>query len=475
MQLSLAEVAKILGTSSGFPDRIAAGYSIDSRTLAPGQLFFAIRGPRFDGHDFVAPALERGAAGAVVSRDYREKVDPKLAPPLLAVQDPTQALQQLAREVRRKWGRRLVAVTGSAGKTTTKEMIASSLARRYSVLKSPGNLNNYYGVPLALLALEPSHEVAVLELAMSAPGEIAHLAQIAGPQVGVVTNVAPVHLQFFDSVDSIAKAKRELIENLCPPATAVLNYDDERVREFARRLTGGRVVTFGFEEGAQFRATGLRSDAEGGSRFRVKSPDFEREFHVPLPGRHNVLNALAAVATASLFDVPPEIMAESLRDRPTLHQRSEILTLPGEITLLNDCYNSNPLAMERMLETLAAWPGAQRRIVVAGEMLELGPLSPEWHRSAGRECAESGVDWLLAVQGDARYFIEGAVEAGLPRERAEFFQTPEEAAAVCRGLLQPGDVVLVKGSRGVHLEKVIELLESSQEPPARRDEPKRTS
>ncbi len=468
MQLSLAEVATILGTSSGFPDRIATGYSIDSRTLAPGQLFFAIRGPRFDGHDFVTQALERGAAGAVVNRDYREKVGPKLALPLLAVSDPTQALQQLAREVRRRWGRRLVAVTGSAGKTTTKEMIASLLSRRYSVLKSPGNLNNYYGLPLALLAIEPFHEVAVLELAMSAPGEIAHLAQIAGPQVGVVTNVAPVHLQFFDSVDSIANAKRELMENLRPPATAVLNYDDERVREFAEGFVG-RVVTYGFEKGAQFHATGLRLDAEGGSRFRVKSPDFEREFQIPLPGRHNVLNALAAVATASLFDVPPEVMAQGLRDRPTLHQRNEILTLPGEITILNDCYNSNPLAMERMLETLAGWPGARRRIVVAGEMLELGPLSPEWHRNVGRECAESGIDWLLAVQGDARFFLEGAVEAGLPQERAEFFQTPEEAAAVCRGLLQPGDVVLVKGSRGVHLERVIELLESSQEPPARRD------
>ena len=475
MQLSLAEVATILGTSSEFPDRIAAGYSIDTRTLVPGQLFFAIRGPRFDGHDFVAQALDRGAAGAVVNRGFREKADPKLAPALLAVQDPTEALQQLAREVRRKWGRRLVAVTGSAGKTTTKEIIASLLARRYAVLKSPGNMNNYYGLPLALLALEPSHEVAVLELAMSAPGEIALLAQIAGPQVGVVTNVAPVHLQFFDSVDSIAKAKSELIENLCPPATAVLNYDDERVRGFARQLTGGRVVTYGFEEGAQFRASGLHSDAEGGSRFRVKSPDFDYEFHFPLPGRHNVLNALAAIATASLFDVPPEVMAPGLADPPTLHQRSEILTLPGEITILNDCYNSNPLAMEQMVETLAAWPGARRQIVVAGEMLELGPLSPEWHRNVGRKCAECGVDWLLAVQGDARFFLEGAIEGGLPQERVEFFQTPEEAAGVCRGVLRPGDVVLVKGSRGVHLEKVIELLESSKEPPAGSEGPNRTS
>ena len=462
MQLTMGEVAAILGASSGVPERVAAGYSIDSRTLAPHQLFFAIRGPRFDGHYFVAQALERGAVGAVVEPSFRETCDAKLAPALILVPDPTRALQQLARAVRRKWGHRLIAVTGSAGKTTTKELLAAILARRLVVLKSPGNLNNSYGLPLALVALEPSHEVAVVELAMSAPGEIALLALIAEPQVGVVTNVAPVHLQFFDSVDAIARAKRELLENLCPPATAVLNYDDHRVRQFAKGFSG-RIVTYGFEEGAQFRLVEFNATPEGGSQFRVRAPGVDREFHLPLPGRHNVQNALAAVATASLFEIPPEAIAQALAERPSLHQRGEILTLPGEITVLNDCYNANPLAMERMLETLAARPGASRRIVVAGEMLELGRLAPEWHRNVGRKCAESGVDWLLAVQGDARFFLEGAVEAGLPADRGKFFLTPEEAAEYCLGLLRPGDVVLVKGSRTVHLEKVIELLRSSEE------------
>jgi UDP-N-acetylmuramoyl-tripeptide--D-alanyl-D-alanine ligase len=474
MRLTMGEAATLLGTSSADPDRVATGYSIDSRTLTAGELFFAIRGPRFDGHDFVAQALSRGAAGAVVEVSFREKADPSLAQSLLGVSNPTQALQRLAREVRRRWGKRLIAVTGSAGKTTTKELIASVLARRYSVLKSPGNLNNYYGVPLALLALEPAHQVAVLELAMSAPGEIALLAQIAEPQVGVVTNVAPVHLEFFDTVDSIARAKRELIDNLISPSTAVLNFDDERVREFVVGFEG-QVVTYGFRDGAKFRAIGLHSEVDGGSRFTVRSAGFEKEFRIPLPGRHNVLNALAAIATASLFDIPPEQIEQGLAERSTLHQRSEILTLPSGITVLNDCYNSNPLAMERMLETLANWPGGGRRILVAGEMLELGPLSPEWHRNVGRNCAEGGVDWLLAVQGDARFFVEGAVEAGLPAERAKFFSTPQEAAEAYRGLLQPGDVVLVKGSRGVHLEKVIELLQTSQEPPAGSDGPQRTN
>jgi UDP-N-acetylmuramoyl-tripeptide--D-alanyl-D-alanine ligase len=462
MKLTMGEVAANLGASSGVPDRMVTGYSIDSRTLGPSQLFFAIQGPRFDGHDFVVQALDRGAAGAVVSQAFRGQADAQTAASLIAVPDPTRALQDLARGVRRQWGRRVVAVTGSAGKTTTKELIAAILARRFSVLKSPGNLNNSYGLPLTLLALEPSHDVAVVELAMSAPGEIALLTRIAEPQIGVVTNVAPVHLQFFDSVDAIASAKHELIESLAPPGTAVLNYDDQRVRNFSVAF-GGQVITYGFGDGAQFRAVEFHSTPDMGSQFRVQAAGFERGFAIPLPGRHNVQNALAAIAAASLFEISPEAMAEALSERPTLHRRSEILTLPGEITLLNDCYNSNPLAMERMLETLAAWPRASRRILVAGEMLELGTQATELHRSVGRKCVECGVEWLLAVQGAARFFVEGATQVGLPADRAAFFPSAEEAAERLLALLRPGDVVLVKGSRGVHLERVIELLQSSGE------------
>ncbi|HET7839994.1 MAG TPA: UDP-N-acetylmuramoyl-tripeptide--D-alanyl-D-alanine ligase, partial [Terriglobia bacterium] len=471
MKLSLSEIAATLAARTGAPDKVVLGYSIDSRTILPHQLFFAIRGPRFDGHDFVGRALERGAAGAVVSNDFAAKADSKAAPALIAVADPTRALQDLARAVRRKWGERIIAITGSAGKTTTKELTAAILSRKFSVLKSPGNLNNYYGLPLALLALEPSHDVAVVELAMSAAGEIAMLAGIAEPQIGVVTNVAPVHLQFFDSVDSIARAKRELIENLSPPATAILNHDDLRVRQFAEGFKG-RTITYGFDAGAAFRAGNYSTTPNHGSRFSVKAPMFEREFWLPLAGRHNVRNALAAIAASSNFEVPHEMVAEALAQPPTLHQRSEILALPGDVTVVNDSYNSNPLAMEQMLETLAAWPRAARRIVVAGEMLELGSTSPDLHRDIGRRCAERGVDCLLAVQGDAKFIVQGAVEAGLSPERAFFFTKPEEAAERCLALLRPGDVVLVKGSRGEHLEKVIELLQSSSEALASRSGPK---
>jgi UDP-N-acetylmuramoyl-tripeptide--D-alanyl-D-alanine ligase len=463
MQLPLGKIAEILGSPHPVSDHTVRGYSIDSRQIDPGQLFFAIRGRRLDGHEFVPDVLGRGAAGAVVERGFWESSSPETRPSLIPVQNTTEGLQRLARAVRRLWAGRLIAITGSTGKTTTKEIIAALLSSRYSVLKSRGNLNNDYGLPLALLGLEASHEVAVVELAMSAPGEIARLAKIAEPQVGVVTNVAPAHLQFFDSVDSIARAKRELIEELRArgkSATAVLNFDDARVRKFAEGFEGS-VLTFGLGEGATFRALDVQSQSTGGSRFRVKGPKMEADFDLPLPGEHNVENALAALAAASIFAVPVASLQQALGDFKNLSRRGEILTLPGNILVLDDCYNSNPRAMEKMIETLAGWPGRERRIAVAGEMLELGPTSPELHREAGRKVAESGIDCLIAVQGDARFFLEGALEAGMDARKAVFFPDAASAGLYCKRLLRAGDAMLVKGSRGVNLEKVIELLKNS--------------
>lgn len=457
MRLSIGEIANILDSSTTLTENLVHNYSIDSRAIAPESLFFAIRGPHFDGHDFVAQAFNGGAVAAVVERGFSIGASEALRGALIPVPDTALALQQLGRAVRRKWGHRLIGVTGSTGKTTSKELLAALLATRFVVHRSAGNFNNRYGVPLALLALEPAHEVAVLELAMSAPGEIAQLAQVAEPEVGVVTNVAPVHLEFFDSVDSIARAKRELIENLKPPATAVLNYDDARVRSFAEGFRG-RTVTFGFEDGAQVQGFNWQGSALGDSSLRVKSPTLECNFDFHLPGRHNAENLLAAVAAASLFDIPPADLQRAVASFRNLPQRSEIIRLPGGTVLINDSYNSNPLAMERMLETLATWPRVSRRIVVAGEMLELGVSSPDLHRAVGRKCAASDVDWLVAVQGDARFFLHGAVEAGMPSQKTRFFPNAEEAAEFCSALIRPGDLVLVKGSRGVHLETIVDVL-----------------
>jgi UDP-N-acetylmuramoyl-tripeptide--D-alanyl-D-alanine ligase len=461
MKLTLGDIAALLNTGCGAPERDASGYSIDSRSIEPGQLFFAIRGSHFDGHQFVAQAIEQGAVGAVVEHSFFDQATPALSPKLLPVQNTLEALQHLARSVRRKWGGPVVAVTGSTGKSTTKEMIAALLACRFRVHKSAGNLNNQYGLPLTLLGLQPEHEVAVVELAMSAAGEIAHLASIAEAEIGVVTNVAPVHLEFFDSVESIAQAKRELIQNLSSrggPPTAVLNYDDPRVQKFAEGFEG-KVVTFGLEPGADFRALQVRPGEGMGSTFRVIGPNLVGVFYLPLPGHHNVQNALAAIAVAASFNIPPLEMQRGLAAFRSLDQRGQILTLPGPVTIIDDCYNSNPLAMARMLETLRGWPGTRRRIVVAGEMLELGPSSPELHREAGHLCAQNDVAWLLAVQGDAMFFIEGAVAAGFPPGQTRFFRDSRLAGEFCRSLLEPGDVVLVKGSRGVHLETVVEMLQ----------------
>jgi len=460
MNLTLGEVAAYLGTSSGAPDRPIKGYSIDSRSLLPGQLFFAIHGPRFDGHEFVPDVLMRGAAGAVVEEDFLGNVTEERRRMLVAVPDTRIALQTLGREVRRKWGRQLVAVTGSAGKSTTKEMIASILGSRFNVMRSPGNLNNDFGVPLALLGLEPEHDVAVMELGMSAPGEIARLASLAEPEIGVVTNVGAAHLQFFKSVEEIAAAKRELVDYLAAEgaqSTSILNEDDERVRHFSESFPG-RVLTFGFSPQAAFRAVDLRPGLGIGSRFRVVAPDWQSDFTLALPGGYNVQNALAAITAASIWGIPPSEMTKALAEFQNLHQRSEILVLPNEITVINDSYNSNPLAMVRMLEALAAWPGARRRLVVAGEMLELGGASPQLHRGVGRKCAQSGVDWLIAVKGDARYFLEGAEEGGIPRSRQLFFPDAKPAGEFCKSLARSGDVILIKGSRGVHLESAIEVL-----------------
>jgi UDP-N-acetylmuramoyl-tripeptide--D-alanyl-D-alanine ligase len=419
-----------------------------------------MRGPRFDGHRFLAQAFERKAAGAVVENAFFDQAPPELKPALIPVESPLESLQHLARAVRRKWGRPLIAVTGSTGKSTTKEMIAALLGRRFAVHRSAGNLNNHYGLPLTLLGLDPEHEIAVMELAMSAAGEIAHLTLIAEPETGVVTNVAPVHLEFFDSVDSIAKAKRELVENLSSrggPPTAVLNYDDVRVRKFAEGFEG-QVVTFGMGSGADFQALWVKPGEGIGSEFRVVGPNLDCDFLLPIPGRHNVQNALAAIAVASEFDIPALEMRRALAEFQSMPQRGESFTLPGPVTVINDSYNSNPQAMECMLETLRTWPGARRRIVVAGEMLELGPQSPKLHKEVGRKCAEADLAWLIAVQGDAGFFLEGAVAAGMASARICFFPDAPSAGEFCLSQLEPGDVVLVKGSRGVHLEAAVETL-----------------
>jgi UDP-N-acetylmuramoyl-tripeptide--D-alanyl-D-alanine ligase len=456
MKLSLGKIADFVSAGGEFPrEQAVSGYSIDSRSVGSGQLFFAVKGERLDGHDFVDEALEKGAVAAIVRKDRLGRYADKTR--LLAVEDTLVALQTLATAVRKLWGRPLVAVTGSAGKTTTKEAIAHVLGTRFGVLKSEGNFNNHFGLPLMLLKLEPQHAVAVIEMGMSHAGEIRSLSGIAQPEIGVVTNVAPVHLEFFDSVADIARAKYELIESLPASGTAVLNADDQYVSQFARGFKGKKVM-YGTHAAADVRAENIQPKGAEGSEFDLVIAGVREHAALPLVGAHNVLNALAAVAVGVERGLKPAEAVGALATLAPADKRGQVLQL-GNITVINDCYNSNPTALNAMVDALAAMP-AQRRIVVAGEMLELGPAAEEMHRAAGKHVAGKKIDVLVGVRGLAQAMVDGASQAGT---RAEFVAAPEEAGEWLAREARDGDVVLLKASRGVKLEKALEVWKARRD------------
>jgi UDP-N-acetylmuramoyl-tripeptide--D-alanyl-D-alanine ligase len=456
MKLKLQRVAEFTGAVGIFElDAVAEGYSIDSRSIKPGELFFAVKGERLDGHDYVEAALQNGALAAVVDRKRVARFPDTRK--LLVVDDTLVALQALGAAVRRRWGKPLVAVTGSAGKTTTKEAIAHVLAARFRVLKSEGNLNNHFGLPLQLLKLEPEHEIAIIELGMSHAGEIAALAKIAHPDIGVVTNVAPVHLEFFSSIADIARAKYELIQELHSGAVAILNADDEYVSQFGRDFHG-KVVHYGIHHQANVCGQNVQSLGEKGSRFELVANSVRQEVTLPLLGEHNVYNALAAAAVAMERGFTPTEIAGALATLTAADKRGQKISLAGA-TVINDCYNSNPKALQSMVDVLAAMP-AKRRIVVAGEMLELGPQGEALHFEAGRHMAEKKIDMVLGVRGLAQQIVDGAKASGTP---ANFVTTAEEAGAWLKNEVSTGDVILLKASRGVRLEKALDTWKSSIE------------
>jgi UDP-N-acetylmuramoyl-tripeptide--D-alanyl-D-alanine ligase len=461
MKLQLFRVAEYLSATGEFDSSaVAQGYSIDSRSVHPGDLFFAVKGERMDGHDFVSQALEKGAVAAVVRKDQLARYPVKTG--LIMVDNTLTALQILASAVRRLWAKPLIGVTGSTGKTTTKEAIAHVLSARFRVLKSEGNFNNHFGLPLMLLKIEPEHDLAVIEMGMSHAGEIAALAKIAQPEIGVATNVAPVHLEFFESVAGIARAKYELIEALPATGTAVLNADDEYVSQFGREFHG-KVVLYGLRTPADVRAENIKSHGADGSTFDVVVGSCREEAVLRLVGTHNIYNALAAVAVGLERGLIPSEAVAALASLTPADKRGQVVKL-GNITIINDCYNCNPKALEAMVEALEAMP-AKRRIVVAGEMLELGPASEDLHRQAGRHIASKKIDFLVGVQGQAQQMVEAASQAGTP---AEFFATPEEAGEWLARETRDGDVVLLKASRGVKLEKALEKWQLQQSSVARR-------
>jgi len=461
--LTAAEIAAAAGgrVISGDPARRIERWSIDSRSLQPGDLFAAIRGDRFDGHEFVAAAFAAGAAGAVVTATpalpEAGKAGP--APLLIEVPDTTRALQDAAREVRRRSGAKVVAITGSAGKTTTKELTAALLSVKYSVFRNRGNLNNHIGLPLSLLELRARPDVAVVELGMNHAGEIRTLVGIAEPDVRVWTNVGDAHAGFFASRDAIADAKGEILEAARPGDLLVANADDDRVMRHAAHFAG-QVRTFGIDRPADVRAFAVKDLGVDGVSAMVRTAAGDVELKTPLPGTANLANVLAATAVALRFDVPLADIATRAANLKPVARRGEVVRCGG-LTIVDDSYNSNPKALSGALAMIGRETRFARRIAVIGEMLELGETAEELHRDAGAEVAEAGVAVLIAVGGPAaRAIAAGASDTGMPPSNIYYAATSAKAADLAVTLVKAGDLVLVKGSRGVRTEVVVDRLKA---------------
>jgi len=440
----------VLGIPTASDARIT-GWSIDSRTVQPGDLFFALRGPNHDGNAYLDQAFAKGATAAIANLESFD-LAPQSTPArdVLRVLDSLAALQHIASWARDQWAGQVVGVTGSAGKTTTKDVIAAMLAVNIEAAKTAGNLNNHIGLPISILRLPSSTQVAVLEMAMNHAGEIRRLCEIARPNIGVVTNIGHAHMEAFDSIQGVAAAKRELIESLTANGVAVLNADDPLVLPF-RQVHRGRTITYGMSPGSEVRAESVERTPEG-VRFTVDGVRFES----PLHGFHSVLNFLAGIAVAGLFGIRPQQLTEVVRDLGPGPMRGERILHNG-ILILNDCYNSNPDAARAMIDVLRDTQ-AKRRIAVLGEMLELGRWSGALHRDVGSYVAAQGIDVLVGIRGAASNLVDAAKEAGQAVNAAFFFQSPEEAGDHLRKIARAGDAILFKGSRGTHVEKALEGL-----------------
>lgn len=443
--------------------RECRGVFTDSRRPLAQGLFVALRGERYDGHDFVVDSAQGGAAGAVVAEGRGAQVQEQLAALgagatffLVEVTATLAALQGLGLGHRRKFGGPVVGVTGSNGKTTTKEMISACLRTQTEVLATHRNYNNEIGLPLTLLGLRPEHGVCVVEMATRGLGQIAQLAAVAEPDVGVVTNVGPVHLETLGSIDSVARAKAELVAALSGEGTAVLNADDPLVAAMAAD-TRARVITYGVDNAAGVEARSVRRTGKGSDFSLWVGGAFCTEVHVSLPGMHNVSNALAALATTAACGFDMVLAASALADLPPVPMRLEIASLPGNVTLVNDAYNASPLSMKAALAVLDDLPGA-RRVAVLGDMLELGTEHRRLHEQVGQFAAQAALDFLVAIGQGGRLMAQGAHSAGFPGSAAQWYPDAASAAAAVGEWMRPGDCVLVKASRGMRLETVASAI-----------------
>lgn len=432
----------------------------DTRKIVPGALFVALKGERFNGEDFAAQAIEQGAAGVLVGSQFQQTDDEFGATVIKAVTDTQLAYQQLAAFWRRRFDIPVIAITGSNGKTTTKDMTAAVLSARFPVLKTQGNFNNEIGMPYTLLQLNDMHRAAVVEIGMRGLGQIASLAPFAAPEIGIVTNVGETHIELLGSIENIAKAKAELVEAIPAGGTVILNNDNPYTAAMKDKAREGvRVVTFGIDEDADIKAAALIShDGKTFFQCRVGRGGEQKQLSIPMLGRHNVSNALAAVAAGYVLGLTVEQIAQGLEDLEMTGMRFECRRV-GAYNIINDAYNASPMSMEASLSTLKelTTDKGKRSLAVLGDMLELGHMAVPAHQKVGQQAAAAGVCGLITLGEMGREIAKGAKEAGL--DAVYSFDTHEEAAAKLRELLQPEDTILFKGSRGMKMETIIDLLQ----------------
>lgn len=425
----------------------------DNRLIQQGDLFFALPGERVDGHQFIDPALQSGASAAVVSQKWFDTQTQDTTKPLIVVEAPDKAMGDLARAYRNTFNIPVIGITGSNGKTTTKDMVAAVLKTKYNILATQGNLNGRLGVPLTLFRLNTQHEVAVIEMGISDFGEMTYLCDIAQPTIGIITNIGPTHLEFLGSVEGVAKAKGELLEYLDESSMTILNLDDLLLSK-KRVKVKGRLLGFGIERNSQFRGEGLHLDQGRRGHFTLQG----RLFKLSVPGRHNVYNALAAIAAGVALDVPLENAAEALAHFEPTKLRSQVVSQNG-VHLINDTYNANPASMRAAIDVLAQIDISKggRRIAVLGDMRELGDITEQAHQDLGKEVAPK-VDALFALGDHANLLIEGAHATDLPPQISQAFTDPEKLIATLKDVITPGDTLLIKGSRGLAMENIVEAL-----------------
>jgi UDP-N-acetylmuramoyl-tripeptide--D-alanyl-D-alanine ligase len=461
MTLILEEILKSTGGRllQGEEKTSFRGISTDSRTVAEGELFIALKGERFDGHHFAIEALKKKAGGVIVEEDRVRDIRWNGYRPgaVIAVKDALHALGDIARERRRQFGTPVVALTGSNGKTTTKEMIAACLETTFPVLKTKGNLNNLIGLPLTLLNLTEQERIVVLEMGMNVPGEIRRLTEIAEPDVGLITNIERVHLEGMGSLEGIREEKGELFRKMRQDGTILVNQDDPRVVDLANEFRGPK-ITFGIDHPAEVMAKEIQLQEVGTTSFTLMIEGVTLEITLPFLGGHFVPNALSAIATASLFGIELEKVKEALEHLSPSPMRMEVLRPREGVTLINDAYNANPRSMELALEILSEMKGKGRGIAVLGDMLELGEYSVEAHQLIGKRVGELSIDFLLALGQEAPVLVESAMHHGLDSEKARIVESHSEAISILRKTVRDGDWILVKGSRKMGMEKIVQGL-----------------